>query len=563
MSSPTIHQRLLDIRGEFLGVFTTDNHDAAAALSLKWAHTVTLAHTLASEIAILSGSLISIRTGSTDIATELTKDLENVFDDLDLEGQTTPASDDDSSIPHMRPDPSLPPYIEPAYKWLLKHLHNPYPKKEIKEKIADQTGSSIERISDWFVDVRRRMGWTILLREEFGRKRVDLIDAARRYYIHPNRRYPLPAYIHGKFVEMEAFAHDMYAAKFVPSALSNKLTAAVKDLTPELQEKARQERLKKAQADKEAAKLGIYPSPPASGASSPISDPGASTSYAGHKRSHSESSDDDYSANKRSRTDGASTLPSPSLLWLLRARTNRAASDPIPVTVTLTGTPDILADWFSSDRGDTNLFEPGQLLDIKFFDPSEFDLAEEEPPAPVQPVVKATLPPTSEPETLTFELPAGFNELDLFNFDGFQPQDQVAISLETMSSSPWVLSRRPYPMKTLSFIPRSRTERLPGISSADYWSSSTKPKVSTPYININQLAIRSSYLRFISFSCIIILATTVSTSHNRINTTVFLLYCLLHSPTLMPHYMHAHSAMLPRLYHYLAISFAFFYATHT
>ena len=160
------------------------------------------------------------------------------------------------------------------------------------------------------------------MREEFGRKRVDLIDAATRYYIHPNRKYPLPVYIHGKFVEMEAYAHDMYAAKFVPSALSNKLTAAVKDLTPELQEKARQERLRKVEAQREAAKLGVYPAPPASGSSSPISDPGASTSYSSRFACFSPCKGPDIQhqcrAASRQRTENA-PLGSPSRRCGLRA----------------------------------------------------------------------------------------------------------------------------------------------------------------------------------------------------------------------------------------------------
>ncbi|KAJ7897031.1 hypothetical protein B0H14DRAFT_2557713 [Mycena olivaceomarginata] len=403
--------------------------------------TTALAHTVASDISILSHSLISRECASTEVSADLTKDVEDLFANLDLNDS---ASHPSLSIPHgSRSDPSLPPYIEPAYKWLLKHLHNPYPKKEVKERIADETGSSIERISDWFVDVRRRMGWNALLREEFGRKRVDLIDAATRFYLHPNRKYPLSPDIHGKFVQMEAFAQDMYAAKLVPSALSNKLTAAVKDLTPERQEEARLQRLRKAQAKRDVAKLGVYPSPPVSGASSPVSDPGASTSYSGRKRSRSEASsdDDEDSLSKRFRTDGAFALPSPpsssysspagrkrrlsdadAAPSSKRMRTNRAASDPIPVTVSLSGTPDLLADWFSSDQpGDTNLFQPDQLLDIKFFDPSEYDLSEEEAAAPAQPVVETTttLPPT-ELDTVSFELPEMSPDFEhLFNFDDF------------------------------------------------------------------------------------------------------------------------------------------------
>ncbi|KAJ7925966.1 C-terminal domain of homeodomain 1-domain-containing protein [Mycena leptocephala] len=450
----SIRQRLLTIESQFLSVLPMDNLDHANSFAQKWAEldvdvkaalntnnldqdTINLAHNVASKVAIFADVFLALGRDSENISTALVNQLETVFDDLTIDGHIVDTPSPGHIFPPStsnvttRTDPSLPPYIEPAYKWLLKHLHNPYPKKEIKERIADETGSSMERISDWFVDVRRRMGWTRLLREEFGRKRVDLIDAATRYYVHPNRKYPLPTDIHGRFVEMEAFAREMYAAKFVPSALSNKLTAAVKEITPELQEKARLERRQKLQAEREAAKLGFYPSPAPSGSSSPISDPGASTSFAGRKRSSSEVSDADDSFTKRSRTDDFG-LPSPPLSGYSSPATrkrrlsdadgpgakrprNRATSAPIPVSVTLTGTPDILADWFSSDReGDTNLFEPGQLLDIKFFDPSEYNFPEEEAPAPVEPVVKTTtLPPTFEPDTVTFEVPAE----QIFDFD--------------------------------------------------------------------------------------------------------------------------------------------------
>ncbi|KAJ6520012.1 hypothetical protein C8R45DRAFT_918853 [Mycena sanguinolenta] len=453
MSSATIHQRLLDIKDEFLRVLSANDDRAAAATAVKWAQldtdvraaslaglldndTVFLAHTTASDISILSNLSISREPVSTEnITAGLTDDLENLFAELTLSGTT----DHTPPLPRSRSSPSpdsLPPFIEPAYKWLLKHLHNPYPKKAIKEKIADETGSSFERISDWFVDVRRRMGWSRLLREDFGRKRADLVDAATRHFMGTDDKTPLPVDIHGKLVRMEAFAQDMYAARLVPSALSNKLSAAVKDLTPERREQARLERLRKLETRRAAAK---YPSPAPSDAPSPVSDYGALTSSAGRKRSYSESSDDyDGSLSKRSRTDdGAFTLLSPpssshsspttrkrrlsdaGAPSAKRARTIRAASDPI--VVTLSGNPDDLADWFSSElKGNTNIFDPAQLLDINSFDPSEFDLAEESLPAqPVVQATKATLPPTSELDTVSIDVPANADLeywLNLSNF---------------------------------------------------------------------------------------------------------------------------------------------------
>ncbi|KAJ6520005.1 hypothetical protein C8R45DRAFT_953547 [Mycena sanguinolenta] len=443
----SLRQRLLDIENDLFEFVSGDSLHIDSTFKRKWAQlladtesatqagildedTKSLAHTVASKI---------------EITANLVNKLDSAFDSLDLDALAVPddfhasseSETDPTPIPQppsIRSDPSLPPYIEPAYKWLLKHLHNPYPKKSIKEKIADETGSTIERISDWFVDVRRRMGWTTLLREEFGRKRTDLIDAATRHFIGTADKSPLPVDIHGKFVQMEVYAQDMYAAKFMPSALSNKMTAAVKDLTPELQEKARLERLQKLKAQREAAK---YPSPAPSGSSSPTSD-------ASRKRAYSEVSDEDgASSSKRLRTDdGAFALPSPPYSShssptsrkrrlsdtgapaSKRPRTNaRVVSDPI--VVTLSGTPDILADWFSSDSpGNTNIFEPGQLLDIQFFDPEQFAFTAEEepePPAPLAPVIVQTIAPPM-PENLTFDMSSGFDisgDLQSFDTDDF------------------------------------------------------------------------------------------------------------------------------------------------
>ncbi|KAJ7786507.1 C-terminal domain of homeodomain 1-domain-containing protein [Mycena metata] len=465
MSSLDIRERLVRAESEFATVASMADPGAVASFTQSWeqlwvdletasnaglldAETATIAHVVASRVSIFADSLLSFRTESANITAEL----ETIFDGLDLDvpaDKSSPiqplASLPTSSI--TRTDPSLPPYIEPAYKWLLRHLHNPYPKKEVKEKIADETGSSVERISDWFIDVRRRMGWTRLLREEFSRKRADMTDAAVRYFINEDRRHPLPPNIIRRFVEIEAFAKEMYAAKLVPSALSNTLTAAVKDLTPELQEKAREERWAKLQAQRDVAKLGAfaYPSPAPSGYSSPVSDNGASTSFAGRKRSSSEASDSEEPYNKRPRFDddssvGAFGLPSPPYSGAINLRKRRmsdadaapgakrprvrAASDPIPVTVTLAGTPDILADWFTSDRGgDTNIFEPGQLLDIKFFDPAEYEFEDSTTPAdpvakvPTLPPAPTLPPPTSDSDTIDFDIPADLQHL--FNFADF------------------------------------------------------------------------------------------------------------------------------------------------
>jgi hypothetical protein len=308
MALPTLLQRFLDIEAEFLDAPSLDK---LSPFFQKWvrlqadfqsasnpdAATVDAAQRVASEISIFSGSLLSFHAeADAQINKLLTLNLDVDSDEPVAQIPSPPSSPGASSVssPAAKRAGSTS-CIEPAYKWLLKHLWNPYPKKENKEKIADLSGCSVERVSEWFIDVRRRIGWTRLLREEFGGKRGDMVEVAARYF-HPAGAVPLPLDIQARFVEVEALARDIYGHRFIPSAPSKKMSAAVKDLlTPERQEEARQERLEMARA------ANSYPSPAPSGLSSPISDPGASTSLTVLKRAAADAFDDDESVRRCSR----------------------------------------------------------------------------------------------------------------------------------------------------------------------------------------------------------------------------------------------------------------------
>lgn len=77
------------------------------------------------------------------------------------------------------PSPSLPgahlafpPTVRPAFKrrgklprevtdylrtWLLNHVDHPYPTEEEKRQLCDATGLSMNQISNWFINARRRI----------------------------------------------------------------------------------------------------------------------------------------------------------------------------------------------------------------------------------------------------------------------------------------------------------------------------------------------------------------------------------------------------------------------
>jgi Spy/CpxP family protein refolding chaperone len=42
-------------------------------------------------------------------------------------------------------------------KWLFEHLFHPYPSEEQKRQLASQTGLTINQISNWFINARRRI----------------------------------------------------------------------------------------------------------------------------------------------------------------------------------------------------------------------------------------------------------------------------------------------------------------------------------------------------------------------------------------------------------------------
>ncbi|KAJ4472633.1 hypothetical protein C8R41DRAFT_870380 [Lentinula lateritia] len=65
---------------------------------------------------------------------------------------------------------NLPTYIPPSYTWLLSNLHNPYPSTSIRDSIASTTNTPRRLIDAWFVDVRRRIGWTNLIEGRSGLK---------------------------------------------------------------------------------------------------------------------------------------------------------------------------------------------------------------------------------------------------------------------------------------------------------------------------------------------------------------------------------------------------------
>lgn len=128
---------------------------------------------------------------------------------------------------------SIPAYIIPAYQWLLDNLHNPYPSKETKKTISQQTKCSSKDIDSWFADTRKRIGWNALRKSRFGNKQERIIAAATSIFKPKLRSFtddlnqslisemnPNDAY-RADFMLIMRKARSLYAHKFPDLFLSN------------------------------------------------------------------------------------------------------------------------------------------------------------------------------------------------------------------------------------------------------------------------------------------------------------------------------------------------------
>jgi hypothetical protein len=67
--------------------------------------------------------------------------------------------------------------------WFLLHLHDPYPTKDEKELLSEQTGTSLKRVETWMSDTRKYTGWTTVCQELFTGSRKKACQVARAIYI--------------------------------------------------------------------------------------------------------------------------------------------------------------------------------------------------------------------------------------------------------------------------------------------------------------------------------------------------------------------------------------------
>jgi hypothetical protein len=225
--------------------------------------TISMAYVLADKVASMGQTLLDLESLSEKAMSSLTLEASSIL----LPSHTTPTSTpSDLPLFHIPPKPSRFPYIELSYRWLLDNIHDPYPSTSVRDSIARKTGSARKDIDSWFIDARKRMGWNALRKNHFSNKRINIVDAATRFFVGSDPHQPLDnPQIELEFAAIEVQAKDLYSERFSESDLAAKLDTVVKDMTPEMKAQAKAEarrrRLLEQEENQIIRAISSYPSP--------------------------------------------------------------------------------------------------------------------------------------------------------------------------------------------------------------------------------------------------------------------------------------------------------------
>ncbi|KAF8526482.1 hypothetical protein JB92DRAFT_2677545, partial [Gautieria morchelliformis] len=134
--------------------------------------TLALAHTMQHDMAVMVRCFLDIETTTSSLHSQLTEETEAIVD----------AYKEGSSWSQTLPSAESKRFIEHAYKFFVSHIFNPYPTREEKQAIADETNNSrVTRstVSNWFANARRRCGWIDILKQRCNGNRDQMVDLAK------------------------------------------------------------------------------------------------------------------------------------------------------------------------------------------------------------------------------------------------------------------------------------------------------------------------------------------------------------------------------------------------
>lgn len=191
-------------------------------------------HNVASRSARIASCFLELEKVNQDLESKLRNDFNNILNSMDkLSLSPTPQPPSPSLDPQTRTVSPIhnSSFTSAAYSWLLENIASPYPSSTVKASLSERYNCTLSSVNTWFVNARRRMGWTVLCRDYFNNCRADTLDAAYRALIDEDPNRPLPPDVIHAFITVKVAAEGLYSSTFTKSALASDLDAVVMDMT--------------------------------------------------------------------------------------------------------------------------------------------------------------------------------------------------------------------------------------------------------------------------------------------------------------------------------------------
>ncbi|TCD62978.1 hypothetical protein EIP91_006160 [Steccherinum ochraceum] len=169
---------------------------------------ISLAHATAAQIATLGEGLTGIDNITSTMSVALVDDLEHILSQMTLHDTV-----DQLSAPSLRrqtPKRSSLLYIAPAYSWVVKNIHDPYPPVSVKRALAEEARVTVSFLNDWFKEVRRRIGWVSLCKDHFQGSRALAVEVAQQVFASPGGSIRCSPPILASFELMESRLRDLF-----------------------------------------------------------------------------------------------------------------------------------------------------------------------------------------------------------------------------------------------------------------------------------------------------------------------------------------------------------------
>lgn len=189
--------------------------------------TVAIGDAVVSKVATIARCFLDVERKDEVLSSKLQADIDEILSStqcLHLSSSTltlaTSTSKADSALPknsYVDTNTASPAFIGPAYRWLLQHIHNPYPPHDVKQSLALASGCSLNSVNSWFTNARKRMGWTSICRERFHGCRADAVDAAFRVMVQDDPDRPVGDELTRAFMEMKVAAEELYPSTLTKS----------------------------------------------------------------------------------------------------------------------------------------------------------------------------------------------------------------------------------------------------------------------------------------------------------------------------------------------------------